>query len=323
MSSRNPAILEHATILSDATRCRVLQVLERHELSVSELRAVLQLPQSTVSRHLKALADGGWVRARREATSHYYELAAPALEPAARELWGVVRRQLAPTAAHAEDRRRLESVVAARRSRSEEFFSSAASEWDRLRDELFGARLDLLALPGLLDPSWVVGDLGCGTGRVSQALAPFVAKLIAVDGSRAMLRAARSRLAGVDSVELREGSLEALPIDDGTLDAATLFLALHHLPDPARALGEAARVLKPRGRLLIVDMVPHDRAEYRQEMGHVWLGFAPKQIDRWLSAAGFGSSRHRNLPPDPKALGPSLFATSATLDPKPSRRQPS
>ena len=312
MSNRPPAILEHAAILADATRCRVLALLEGHELTVSELRAVLRLPQSTVSRHLKLLADGGWVRARREATSHYYELDLDGVEPAARELWRVVSPEMVDSAAHREDRRRFERVLAARRSRSQEFFSATASAWDRLRDELFGTRLDFAALPGLLDPRSVVGDLACGTGRVAQALAPFVDRVIAVDGSKAMLAAAQSRLAGVASVELREGSLEALPIGDGELDAATLFLALHHLPDPARAFLEAARVLKPGGRLLVVDMLAHDREAYRQQMGHVWLGFAPEQVDRYLDAAGFGFTRHRTMPPDADASGPALFATTAT-----------
>ncbi len=121
-----------------------------------------------------------------------------------------------------------------------------------------------------------MGDLGCGTGALLSTLAPHVARVIGVDASDEMLAAARARTAGLDNVELRRGTLEALPIDDATLDAATMMLVLHHLPSPALALAEAARVLKPGGRLLVVDMAPHEREEYRQQMGHVWLGFSAR-----------------------------------------------
>jgi ArsR family transcriptional regulator len=311
MPTKSLAILEHAAMIADVTRCRLLQILDRQELTVSELCTVLQLPQSTVSRHLKLLAGGGWVRSRREATSHYYQFARDLLENGARKLWKLVREQAADAAVHGEDLRRLESVLAARRSRSQEFFSATAEQWDRLRDDLFGPRLDLLALPGLLDPTWVLGDLGCGTGRVTLAVAPFVARVVAVDASRAMLAAARARLAHLENVEIKPGSLESLPLADNALDAATLFLALHHVPDPARALAEARRVLRPGGRLLVVDMMPHDRQEYRQQMGHVWLGFAPDQLVRQLETAGFAAPHHHVLPPDPLARGPALFAASA------------
>ena len=139
---------------------------------------------------------------------------------------------------------------------------------------------------GLLEDSWCVGDLGCGTGAVSEVLAPFVRRVIAVDGSSEMLDAAGERLAGLDNVDLRSGDLEHLPIDDGSLDAATLILVLHHLPDPARVLAEVARTLRPGGRLLVVDMLSHDRQEYRSQMGHVWMGFAEEQLRRMLDAAG-------------------------------------
>ena len=106
---------------------------------------------------------------------------------------------------------------------------------------------------------------------------------------------------------MRRGELEALPIEDGELDAATLLLVLHHLPDPVRALAEAARVLRPGGRLLISDMLPHDREEYRQQMGHVWLGFGEDALRRLLGNAGFEQIRIAPMPADPDAKGPALF----------------
>src|SRR5688572_28333189 len=270
--NKTPAILDHLSSLADTSRSRTLLLLDRRELTVTQLCGVLQLPQSTVSRHLKALADAGWVASRAEGTSNVYTMTRD-LDAAARRLWSLVRDQIAGTPAAAQDQRRLQAALTERRSKSQEFFSSAAGQWDRMREELFGDRFHLTALAALLDPHWVVGDLGCGTGAVTAALAPFVARVVAVDASAAMLQAARKRVHGAGNVDLRRGELEALPIDDGRLDAATVMLVLHHVPEPAGALAEVARVLKPGGRVVIVDMLPHDRETYRHQMGHLWLGF--------------------------------------------------
>ena len=126
---------------------------------------------------------------------------------------GLLREQTAGTAVTAQDDRRLGSILADRQSRSQAFFSSAAGQWDRMRREMFGERFDLLAIGGLLDESWVLGDLACGTGQIAEALAPFVQRVIAVDRSRAMLKAAKKRLGELSNVEVRQGELEALPID--------------------------------------------------------------------------------------------------------------
>jgi SAM-dependent methyltransferase/DNA-binding transcriptional ArsR family regulator len=312
--SAKPAILDHAATLADVTRCRVLQLLDGHELTVSELYQVLQIPQSTVSRHLKVLSEDGWLRSRRDGTSRLYQMATGdngnGLSGGAAALWQLISGQIAETPVSGQDQARLQGILTARRGRSQEFFASAL-EWDRLRDELFGSRFDLLALVGLLDPSWVIGDLGCGTGRLSEALAPFVQEVVAVDGSAAMLEAARERLQKCENVRLHGADLEALPIEDAALDAATLVLALHHVSEPQGVLVEARRALKPGGRLLVVDMLPHDREEYRREMGHTWLGFAADQIRRDLEASGFTGCRIRTLPADPAALGPALFVATA------------
>ena len=305
------AIFEDLTTLADATRSRMLLLLERNELTVSELCAVLQLPQSTVSRHLKTLSDAGWVSSRREGTSRFYTLALDDREPSTRRLWALLREQVSATPGADQDARRLKGVLGRRQSKSQEFFESAAGQWDRLRQEMFGRSSQLQALPAFLDERWIVGDLGCGTGQVAAALAPFVSRVIAVDRSADMLQAARRRVRETTNVEVRRGDLEALPIADEELDAATLLLVLHHLPDPAAALREAARVLKPGGRLVISDMMPHDREEYRHQMGHVWLGLSEDQLRRLLAAAGFGSVRLVPLAADPDAKGPALFVASA------------
>ena len=305
------AIFDDLTTLADATRSRMLLLLERNELTVSELCAVLQLPQSTVSRHLKTLSDAGWVSSRREGTSRFYSLALDEREPSTRRLWSLLREQVSATPGADQDARRLKGVLGRRQTKSQEFFESAAGQWDRLRQEMFGRSSQLQALPAFLDERWTVGDLGCGTGQVAAALAPFVAAVIAVDRSTDMLQAAKRRLREVANVEVRRGDLEALPIADQELDAATLLLVLHHLPDPAAALREAARVLKPGGRLVISDMLPHDREDYRHQMGHVWLGLGEDQLRRLLGAAGFGGVRVVPLAADPDAKGPALFVASA------------
>ena len=305
------AILEHMSALADATRSRMLLVLEGQELMVSEICAVMQLPQSTVSRHLKTLMDDGWVTSRRENTSRFYHMAPADLGSPAKRLWLLVRDQVSQTKVAMQDENRLRGALERRRSQSQEFFSSKAGQWDKLREEYFGTTFHLNGMLGLLDPEWTVGDLGCGTGQVAEALAPHVKSVIAVDESGAMLQAAKRRLRAVGNVDIRKGELESLPIEDGQLDAATLFLVLHHLPNPAIALSEVRRVLRPGGRIVITDMFAHDREEYRLQMGHVWLGFSEIQMTGYLTEAGFERVAVRPLPAEENAKGPGLFVASA------------
>ena len=308
-----PLILDRLSALADATRSRILLVLASQELTVTELCSVLQLPQSTVSRHLKVLADGNWVESRKHGSSHLYRFQPDELDPSARGLWELAQADVSRTPGAVEDSRRLAGVLSQRRRRSREFFDSAAGKWDRVRDEMFGAQFHSQALLALLPGDWVIADLGCGTGPVAQALAPFVRQVIAVDGSEAMLDAARERLGDADNVELRRGELESLPLEDAQVDAVTLVLALHHVADPTAVLYEAARVLRPQGRLLLVDMLPHERHEYRQEMGHVWMGFSERQIGEMFDEAGLRVASFRPLPSRISARGPSLFAADARL----------
>jgi len=294
--------------LADPTRSRILLLLEQHALSVGEVCSVMQLPQSTVSRHLKVLVDEGWATARSEGASRVYRLAQ--LRAASRQIWDPVKTEVGNTTAGQQDRHRLTAVLAARRDRSTAFFSAAAGDWERVRSELFGSAGEVLPLLALLEPDLVVVDLGCGTGQISRTLAPFVRRVIGVDASEAMLEAARARVP--ENVDLRAGQLEQLPLTDGDADCALLLLVLHYVVDPADVLTEAARVLKPGGRLLVVDMLPHDREELQETMGHLWLGFSNEQMTAWLDAAGFGATQLLPLPVDARAKGPALFAARAT-----------
>jgi SAM-dependent methyltransferase len=304
------SIFDRLTALADSTRSRILLLLDRHELTVGELCTALQLPQSTVSRHLKILTDEGWLDSRAQGTSRRYSMQTSKLDPSARRLWQVVRAQVTESPAATQDAHRLGGVLSQRRSAQVAFFDGAPGVWDRMRAELIGQRTDLLALLELLDDRWTIGDLGCGTGHVAEAIAPSVGRVIAVDESGPMLTAARKRLAPFENVELRSGRLEEMPVDDDTLDAGVLFLVAHYVADPAAVMLEVARVMKPGGRLVIVDMMPHEREEYVTQMGHVWQGLGEEQLRGWVEDAGFTAFRYRPLPADPAAKGPGLFAAS-------------
>src|SRR3954467_15468437 len=156
-----PGLFGQMNALADATRSRLLLALERNELTVNELTSILQLPQSTVSRHLKLLSAEGWVDARAEGTSRYYRIATDSVDGATRRMWQIVRDEISHSNAAEQDARRTQAVLAERSSPSQPFFSTWAGQWDRMRQDLFGKRADV-ALLGLLDESWVIADLGCG-----------------------------------------------------------------------------------------------------------------------------------------------------------------
>src|SRR4051794_16747433 len=197
------AILEHMTALADPLRCRMLLLLEKHELTVSELCVVLQMPQSSVSRHLKTLAHDDWVTSRRDGTSRFYSMPVDDLDSGAKRLWPLIREQVAATSGAGQDERRLKGVLTRRRAKSQEFFASAAGGWDRLRGGLFGDQFYLWAVLGLIDQSLVVGDLGCGTGQLTETIAPYVKRVIAVDSSQDMLDASRARIGAAENVDIR------------------------------------------------------------------------------------------------------------------------
>jgi SAM-dependent methyltransferase len=309
-SAPAPPVLDRLSSLADETRARILLLLEGSEMTVSELCQVLQLPQSTVSRNLSILAREGWLSARSEGTSRHYRLARE-LDESAGRLWAAVREDFADSDAVRADGARARSVLETRAERSRAFFSAEAGRWDTLREDLFGRRAELQLLPGLLEGTEVVGDLGCGTGQLARLLAPFAGQVVGVDRSAEMLELARERLAGASNVELREGELEALPLDDASLDVAILSLVLHYTADPCRVLAEARRVLRPAGRLLVLDMERHNRAAFREEMGHVWLGFTTDELEGWLEEAGFQDIRVARPPADTDASGPLLMSVRA------------
>lgn len=313
-NARPPQLVtDRLLALGEMVRLRVLRVLEREELSVGEVAKVVQLPQSTVSRHLKVLSEGGWLVKRAEGTAVLYRLVLDELPEQSRALWLTVREQLGGgtgvgnTPELVEDVRRLASVVAERREDSQTFFGRVAGQWDDLRRDFFGERFTALSLLRLLPREWTVADLGCGTGNLAELLSPVVKRVIAVDQSPAMLSAAKKRLGHAKNVEWVEGALHALPLRDGSVDAAVCVLVLHHVEKPVEALREMRRIVRPGGRALIVDMGEHDRESYRHTMGHKWLGFGEKAFVSMMKTGGWESSTYEELPADPDGRGPGLF----------------
>ncbi|MCC6320140.1 MAG: metalloregulator ArsR/SmtB family transcription factor [Phycisphaerales bacterium] len=296
--------------LAEPLRLRIMRLLEKSELSVGEVGKAIQLPQSTVSRHLRVLSEAGWTARRPDGTATLYRLVLDDLGPARRDLWVSVREGLGSDAAApelAEDDRRLRSVLNERRLDSKSFFGRVAGQWDDVRNDLFGADFTPTALLNLLDPTWTIADLGCGTGNAAEMLAPVVKRVIVVDQSSPMLDAAKKRLESHTNVEFRRGNIESLPIDDGVVDAAVCLLVLHHLEEPAAACREARRIVRSGGSALFVDMLRHDREAYRHTMGHRWLGFGRDEVLSMLIAAGFRDVRYDLLPTATESRGPGLF----------------
>jgi ArsR family transcriptional regulator len=303
-SSRADALLGWMDGLADPTRLRIMRVLERGPLSVLETCEVLRLPQSTVSRHLKVLADGGWLAGRRQGTQSLYAWA-PEIAPGARKLWLVARAETDGWPAARQDGQRLDAVRA-RRDEAQRFFAGAVGAWDRLRAEAYGRAFERDALLALLPSAWTIADLGCGTGSLAAELAPRFRRVIAVDRSGAMLRAARRRTAPFPNVEIHEAPLEALPVPDATCDAALLVLVLGYVADPAPVVAEAARILAPGGRLVAVDAARHADETLRARMGQARPGFEEAELAALLAGGGLEAPPARLLPPDPAAKGPGL-----------------
>jgi len=302
--------LSNLAQLGDLARVRLLRLVERTELGVGELATAAQLPQSTVSRHLKALHEHGWIAKRSEGTASLYRLPADALDPDLRRLWETARDRLESSPVFLEDAMRLKEVLAGRRADSQAFFGRIGGEWHEVRHELFGTGFGADAMLSLLDPAWVVADLGCGTGDAAERLAPVVSEVIAVDREPAMLDASRRRLAEFRNIRFVEGDLLELPMESESVDAAVMMLVLHHLPEPSLAMTEAARVIRPGGILLVVDMVAHDRDTYQLTMGHEHLGFEESGIADLGERGGFTRSTWRRLRPMAGGKGPGLFAAA-------------
>jgi ArsR family transcriptional regulator len=300
--------------LADSTRLRLLRLLERTEMVVAEMTDVLQLPQSTISRHLRLLAERGWITRRGEGTANLYAMRVAELAPPLRRLWPLVREQTDEWATARHDQLRLDRLLSDRRRGSQAFFARSASRWDRLRREMFGNAFGDVALRGLLQRNLTIADLACGTGVIAAALAPHVARVIGVDQSAAMLRAAERRLREYHNVELRQGDLENIPLADSACDAVLLVLALAYVSEPAIALREAVRIVKPAGRIVILDLLRHDQHDFRRRMGQQHNGFETNDLRSLMTTVDLDVDHCAPLPPEPNAKGPALLLACGAAD---------
>ncbi|MCC5843601.1 MAG: metalloregulator ArsR/SmtB family transcription factor [Verrucomicrobia bacterium] len=307
MNQESPA-LSIFKALADDCRLRILRAVSIAELSVAELVRVLGLPQSTVSRQLKPLRECGLLDSRRDGTSVYYHRG-PAFADA--ELSSLLDRHLAELPLDAEDRTSVRRALDQRRAHNRDFFDEMAGRYGSLT-EPGGGWPALAAGLALGYVGQVVADLGAGEGALSLLLARGCKKVIAVDLSPKMLvrlREAADRSGVGDRIQTLEADLETLPISDASVDTVFLSQALHHAADPGRALSEASRILKPGGRLVLLDLCAHEQDWVREQYADVWLGFDPDTLTPLLKAAGLTPQFYERLPGATMEL-PVLFSTA-------------
>jgi ArsR family transcriptional regulator len=276
--------------LSDPTRMRILRLLEREELHVQELMAVLGMAQSRVSRHLAILREAGLLGDRRDGTYVFYRFVPPAEGPW-RDGWALVRGRLEGDPTADRDDAVLREVIEARTHQTRSFFDAVGPEWDALRKVFNDDALRARAIGRLVPRGLQVADIGTGTGILAAELARLGLRVVGVDRSARMLEAARLKLGGRvwpagGSLELRRGEAERIPIDDDAVDAALAHMVLHYIPSPVDAIREMARIVRPGGVIVVVDFVRHAHEWMRQEIGVLWMGFEADEVRGWLEAAG-------------------------------------
>lgn len=270
--------------LADEVRLRILGCLSASELSVAELVGVLDLPQSTVSRHLKPLRDVELVETRRDGTSVFYRQGAAFREPSLRDF--LVTRLNALPAASA-DRKAVRKALDQRKRRSKDFFEQMAGKYGTLTEPGGGWPV-LAAALAVGFHGQDLADLGAGEGDLTMLLARFARSVTVIDQSPSMLSHVESRAAAAglsNKIYRAEGDLEALPLEDQSVDACFLSQALHHAAQPEHAIKEAARVLRKGGKLVLLDLVQHSHEWVREQWADQWLGFTPSEVRKWMRAA--------------------------------------
>ena len=302
----------------ETTRLRILALLGEAELTVSELTDILRQSQPRISRHLKLLSEAGLVERFREGSWAFFRLGERGGSAAlARELIGRLDPEDATVA---RDRERLANVRAARAAAAQAYFGRHAAEWDRIRKLHVADEAVEAAIRGALAdrPFRSLLDLGTGTGRMLELFGPEIERGVGLDLSHDMLALARARLdrAGLRHCSVRQGDIYDLALPKDSFDLIIIHQVLHFLDDSGRAIQEAARVLRPGGRLLVVDFAPHDLEFLRDQHAHRRLGFAPEMVAQWLQAAGLDDVQQQTLVPEPGSDGKIAVSLWLARDPR-------
>jgi ubiquinone/menaquinone biosynthesis C-methylase UbiE/DNA-binding transcriptional ArsR family regulator len=289
----------------EETRLRVLALLAEAELTVSDLTDILRQSQPRISRHLKLLVEAGLIERFREGTWAFFRLAE---HGGGAELAHALLAKLNHAdPVIARDRERLASVRQARAAAAQAYFRSHAAEWDRIRNlHVADEAVEAAIKEALADkPFRSLLDLGTGTGRMLELFAPEIERGLGLDLSLDMLLLARDRLerGGFKHCSVRQGDLYDLPISNDSFDVVILHQVLHFLDDGGRAIKEAARVLRPGGRLLVIDFAPHEQEFLREQFAHRRLGFTPETVTQWIAASGLEPVMQRSLQPEPGSEG--------------------
>lgn len=303
---------------AEPTRLRILVLLAAGELSVKDLTVILGQSQPRISRHLKLLAEAGLVERFREGSWAYFHVSdRSAGGRLARDILSLVDDS---DRVVARDRERADALKREREATAQSYFQSHAADWDRIRSLHIAERDVDQAIVEALGPGpfKLLIDLGTGTGRILELLADRYARGLGFDVNNAMLAYARSNLSkgNLPQAQVRHGDIYDLSLQDGVADAVVMHQVLHFLSEPALAIREAARVLAPGGRLLIVDFAPHDLEFLRDEHAHDRLGFTPSQVEGWMRDAGLVPRVQRDLAPA-EGAGPQALTVSLWLSERP------